>query len=359
MRTKHIEFVIKLRGSGVFNRNTNEIARLEKARGLTLYDRIYDNVLVAKKRLEKGDNGSGVKAVLFISSNCMRDLIFSQDIGGECLQTAINYCPAADRNVLYGTFEGLVRGYLFADKSEDGTVKRKSPLTITEARQISGSEVTVEVQTTKGPRDDKSLVFAESVGEIEYESIGFIDLSELGFVSGSEIFDRRAFDLDYTDVFRGAVANTVGNKISAVNEAKYYVKTTSSSLLAEIGIKMNDEQVSALAVEAINRITRIFGRRRNAYVESKATTLSLILEDGTRRTIGSFEDPTKACSILREAMVKHPPWSAYAEASDEATSRSKALWDEFSANKKTKSSEKAAKSKKSPKPEVKKDSAEE
>lgn len=325
MKTKHIFFKVNLEGNGVFNRNDKAVLWNEKRLGFCLFDEIHRNVLVAKKRLvktktESAENGSErLVPQVFVSSNCIRDLIFSYDSGGDCLQTAINYCPAGDRNLLYGTFEGLVRGYVHAETS----TKRKSPLSVTDARQVGGSELTLEVQTTKGPRDENSLVYAETLGDVSYEAVGFLDLSELSFVSCSDIFDRRAVDVDRVEDFKAAVA--VSSKCKETLGLGYFCKSTSSSILAEYGIKMSKNHVSALAIETLSRVLGIFGTRRGGYIKAVSVDVELILEDGDRKKLGNFTDKATLGDSIRKGLESHEPWSSYVEALPGAQKRTEEL----------------------------------
>ena len=87
--------------------------------------------------------------------------------------------------------EALVRGYFFPKEGEI-TTKRKSPLSVTDAEEVSGVISTIENKSASGVRNDTSFFQQETFGSTVWEFTITLNLSELQFIPASDIYDRRA-----------------------------------------------------------------------------------------------------------------------------------------------------------------------
>lgn len=307
---------IELDGQGVVNFNDGkDAAWREKERGYSPFSKINGNVKVAKKHLIAGVDAEGKATVtpeVFISSNKVRNMVFSDGANSDSLQTAINYSPKPIRNFLYGTAEALTRGWTATSGGESAGL-RKSAVCIPDARQVAGALPSIEVQTTSGFKDSNSLTYVEQVGSIKYQvRKAAIDLSELSFLSGSDVMNRRGFDLDHVEIFRDSLKKTFGSEVASLD---YYTRTTSSSIVGEIGIKLNEEQVTRLVRFLFEKIAQARVYNRSAYAEVVKISPTLILEDNSKIVLGDLS-PDEVVGKVISALNKNPPLSSYEKASD-------------------------------------------
>jgi len=251
MSTKSILFKGTIESSGIVNFDGKDAKwMLKKAKSDFRNQLSHDNVKVAKHAYTSGGvDGDGhpiFNAVLKISKDCLRNGIFKP------IQPFHNpgIVHAKQQLIkLLASFAGLLRGYMFAD---DG-IKRKSPVYISDAVQVSKNISTIDIGTQDSPRETKvdanaeaglTMHFKESIGGlVTYEFEGSIDISELQFISLSQIYDRLAIGPNYLPAYREALEATLGSKVGA---KAFYIKTTATNGLPEEGILLTPEQIKVL-----------------------------------------------------------------------------------------------------------------
>ena len=276
MTTKSIAFKGTIKSCGIVNFDGKDAKRMLKKAKLDFRNQLsYDNVKVAKHAYVcEGTDTEGhpiYKAFLKISKDCLRNGIFKID------QPFHNPGIVYAKQQLIGllaSFAGLLRGYMFADEG----IKRKSPVYISDAVQVSNNVSTMDIGTQDSPKESKidadaeaglTMHFKESIGGlVTYEFQGAIDISELQFISLSQIYDRLAVDPNYLEYYIQALEATLGSKVSA---KAFYTKTTATNGLPEEGILLTPEQVKVLVVAFFTRLLdlEIFrGANGRAWLES-------------------------------------------------------------------------------------------
>jgi hypothetical protein len=259
MTTKSIIFKGTISSNGIVNFDGKDAKwLLKKAKSDFRNQLSHDNVKVAKHAYVcEGTDKDGnpiYKAVLKISKDCLRNGIFKNDQPFH--NPGIVHAPKVLINLL-ASVAGLLRGYMFAD---DG-IKRKSPVYISDAVQVSNNVSTFDIGTQDSPKETKvdaeaeaglTMHFKESIGGVvSYEFQGSIDISELQFISLSQVYDRLAVDPNYLEVYTQALATTLGSKVSA---KAFYIKTTASNGLPEEGLLLTPEQIKKLVVDFFARL---------------------------------------------------------------------------------------------------------
>jgi len=257
MAIKSIRFRGKITSNGIVNFDG------EKAKWHLIKDSRYSfdpkfkNYKIAKHSItQSGVSEKGrpiFHAVLKISKNCIRQAIFKDD---QPFHNPHIYHAENILIKLLSSAAGLLRGYLFADLG----IKKKSPIFISDAVQISNNVSTIDVGTTNGPKDKKadtdddgglSLYYKESIGgEVIYEFQGALDLDELQFISLSQIYDRLAVNPNYLGPYMKNLETTLGSKPG--NKA-FFIKKTAVNGLPEEGILLNSDQVKVLIKEFFQR----------------------------------------------------------------------------------------------------------
>ncbi len=217
----------------------------------------HDNVKVAKHAITQTMNEKGevsLSAVLKISKDCLRQGIFKDDQPSH--NPGIVHAPKLFVRFL-ASAAGLLRGYMFAEAG----IKRKSPVYISDAVQVSNNVSTFDIGSMNAPKESKetaedssglSMHYKETIGGIvSYEFEGAIDLSELQFISCSEVYDRKAIDPNYLDQYLLDLKSTIGSEISG---KKYYIKSTATNGLPEEGILLDEAQVKVLVEGFFKRL---------------------------------------------------------------------------------------------------------
>ena len=279
MKVKNILVEVELEGKGIVNYDSNDQKQLwnrESKRGnKNGFTGIHDNVSYAKKNYYRDEDGN-LQYKVKISGDAIRNAIFKNDI--VAANPSIQHHPAL-LNSFIGSTVGLVRGYMFANKNS--TVKRKSPLTISDAEQTNNAVSYIETFSRSGGKisktdedagGDTSFFLAETIGDIKYKSQGNINLADMQFMSADPIFDRHSFNADNFDLFKMFMENTLPKFDS---ELGYYTLNGSVVDMAEYGIKLNDENVIFLVKESLKRILSINILRNKGF--AKATKLRIKL----------------------------------------------------------------------------------
>lgn len=269
---KSILFRGKIRGNGIVNFDSIAQKQVLWERSPADRDAIRNkNVKIAKHTFYKiGEKEDGTplwQRRLCISSGCLRNALFSGDFPFQ--NTTILHHPELLIKVL-GSVASLLRGYMYAADGKPA-LKRKSPMMITAAEQISDGMSYFEVGTMSGAKKtkddedeagDTSLHFEEKVGGVEYEFEGAIDLGELQFISFSQAYDRLAVLPDFEKEYREALSSALGSEVGKV---AFYLRNGSLIRTPEEGILLTQDQVATLVSEFFKRLMALHIRRAKGY----------------------------------------------------------------------------------------------
>ena len=309
---KSIQIKGELEGRGIVNFDSNEqryaisAFNLMKEMGVK---ELHENVKLGKKSfkyegkktitINKEGDTKEIDSYSYkniISSACLRHATYQNDV--EMVNSAV-----MQSDTLLSTYEtsfvGLTRGYLFAQKlgSPLPSTKRTSCLTLTDAIQSNNAKSTIEVGTTMGARDEKSLTYQETVGDIEYKFKGNIDVKNLQFISSDLFYDRLAIYPDWINngMFDDCMKKHYGDKAQYkaghfTHQAQYLTKT-----ICENGVLLSNDFTVYLIKETLKRLLRIYITRSTAYAKLKSLKIRLtddilMNEDEGWITIKSDED---------------------------------------------------------------------
>lgn len=287
MKTKNILFRFNLEGRGIVNYDDSEIQKWLINQGDKIKSMLprngsgnfTKNVSLAKKSFFL-DNEGNLDYRLKISENALRHAIFKDDV---YLQS-----PSIMHNqpLLYSYIAspmGLLRGYSFMTKQNSGeTLKKKSPVTITDAIQTNNAKSGVEVQVRSGEKTiqtesddakDNTYFYKETAGDLEYSSKGVIDLMELQFVSADKMFDRYAFNPDFYGMYGKLLeASIPGFK----SELGYYTITNSVQKLPEYGVKLSNEDLVLLVKQFFTKLLSTSIKRKGSFASVTDVQIKLV-----------------------------------------------------------------------------------
>lgn len=281
MKVKHVNFKIELEGNGIVNYDSGDQKYLwnreSKEGNKNKFTSADNNNMYAKKHYFRKEDGV-LDYKIKISSDALRNAIFKGD--GIATNPSISHHKSL-LNSFIGSTMGLVRGYMFAGKTE--TLKRKSPLTITSAIQTNNSESYMEFHSRSGgkkvgddsDKSDTTIFNKETIGAITYEAEGFINLQTLEFISSDPIFDRYSFNSDDYSILKTFLMHTLPN---FNGELGYHTLKTSAIDIAEYGLKLNNEQIVFLIKETLKRILQIRIDRATAYAKIQSLKIELVTD---------------------------------------------------------------------------------
>lgn len=281
MKVKHLNFKIELEGNGIVNFDSGDQKflwnRESKSGNKNKFTSANDNNMYAKKHYYRNENGE-LEYKIKISSDALRNAIFK----GDAIATNPNISHhKVLLNSFIGSTMGLVRGYMFAGKTE--TLKRKSPLTITSAIQSNNTESYMEFHSRSGgkkvgddsDKSDTTIFNKETIGEIFYDVEGSIDLQSLEFLSCDPIFDRYSFNSDDYSILKTFLTHTLPN---FDGDLGYYSLKTSCVDISEYGVKLTNEQMVFLIKETLKRMLAIRIERAGAYAKLSKLRVEFVLD---------------------------------------------------------------------------------
>jgi hypothetical protein len=311
MKIKHVNFKVEIKGNGIVNFDSGQQKFLwnrESQNGnKNKFTSANDNNNYSKKHYIRNENGA-LDYKIKISSDALRNAIFT----GDAIATNPNISQhKVLLNSFIGSTMGLVRGYMFANKTE--TIKRKSPLTITSAIQTNNTESFMEFHSRSGgkkvhddsDKSDTTIFNKETIGEITYDVEGAFNLQSMEFLSSDPIFDRYSFNSDDYSILKSFLSNTLPNFDS---ELAYYSLKTSCIDIAEYGIKFTSEQILFLIKETLKRMLKLRIDRAGAYAKLSKLSIELVLDpiDSKKNIfidINSFEDIDNLSFDIEESYV--------------------------------------------------------
>ena len=284
---KNILFKVELSGFGIVNYDSNE--QKEMASQVNLKTK-YNNNSFAKKNFYKNEETGELEYKIKISSDCLRNAIFGEDVVAQC-----GYLP---NNVIVSTIASpysLLRGYLNVDKN----FKFKSPVTITDAEQTSNTKSVMETFSRSGQKNedvemtDNTFFKKETVGDISYATKGYIDLELLQFVSATPFYDRMAFNPEDFELYKTFLKTKLNNFDSKLG---YYQKITSSINIPEYGFKFSEENVKELCKGFFKRLLSTKIKRKNSYANVSKVKIKYVFNPLT----DTFDNPNGWIDINSE-----------------------------------------------------------
>ena len=208
-----------------------------------------------------------------ISADCLRHSIFEHDVD------VVNGVLIQDPFIL-GTYMlspvGLMRGYMFADK--ELTLRRKSPLTITDAIQCNNTKSEMEIGSTTGERTDISMYFSEKAGDMKYEFSGQIDIKQLQFMSADPFFDRMGINSDMidSDEVDVIIANHYGKKAKAEYGVFSSMAKFTGKSYGEYGILFSNDICASVIKKTLKSILSVNIVRNNAFAATSSLKIKLV-----------------------------------------------------------------------------------
>lgn len=270
MIVKTIALKITSVGKGIVNKGGQE----EQFSRWDVKTEKKNNFNLAKTALYNKIDEDGTKRQVVkvkISSNCARNAMFQNE---QPFQTSHLFANIESQiHLLLCSKSMLARGYLFAVKN--GTIKRKSPVTVSDAVQINDSVLKLETCSTSGARTDTAYFLNDSVGEVVYENSVIIDLGELAFLSCDEVFGRPAFHPDDWGKMRPILEKNLGCDLP--NELSYYTKKTSDLPLGEKGVLLPKAAVKSLVTYVLQRTLDLSITRASGFMQT--TGYDVYLQD--------------------------------------------------------------------------------
>ena len=292
---KQILFKVVFNGNGVVNFDDSKSQKYTLSK-YKINTKLNNNTKLAKKIFfeTKDENGNPIMDYkIKVSADCLRHGIFENEV--DVVNPSIMQMDNVFAQYLLSPV-GLSRGYMFTYRDKSA-VKRKSPLTITDAIQIDGSKSNIEVGSKcdvdydTGKRSDTSFFYTEKIGDTTYESKGVIDLKQLMFVSADAKFDRLAIKPDWvnTGLTHDVLKSYFGE--SAKEEYGWFTSMNKyfGPAMAENGILLNDEIVDALVKFILKGILGVNIRRNNAWFKTASLQIKVV-NDPLKDTFDDKED---------------------------------------------------------------------
>jgi hypothetical protein len=267
-----IQLLVELKGKGLVNYNGNKVPKRFKNE-MYFNGKVTTNGSFAKENLyrEIKIDENGVEKIIeipkkIVSSNLIRKTI----CGDENLVNADKLINIPKlRTTLLSQDNVIVRG--FTAIKNDNNLKRKSALTVTDAEQTSNTITWLETRTTEGERNDNSLFYKETCGDITYTSEIFFDIKQIQFISMDDNYDRMS--LKETDA-EDFIAN-INDRYGDGNATLGNWGTTRLNLIGEQGIVLSNKVVANCIRETIKRIIEINITRAGAYVKTSSIKIAI------------------------------------------------------------------------------------
>lgn len=291
---KAIRFQVLFNGDGCVNYDAGE--QKSTLSRFDLYAKsAYNNQMFAKKEFGYDINGEmGFKYK--VSSECLRHNIFRKSM--PFVTSLANTNPELLAK-LHSQPDYILRGYM-ATRGEDKTaLKRKSPLTITDAVEYSDywrKFADFDFHSNAGDKGEKndekgntSIYKIENVGKLMYIADANLDVEELQFISCDPIYDRQAFDNEIKGKKENPYLEGLAKSmVDFTPEVKEYALDNDTLQMAnekdqrgEFGVRLNQESVNMLIHRMFDLVRDVNIYKRNAMFEfSKFISVKIVTTDG-------------------------------------------------------------------------------
>lgn len=281
-KVKNILFRVKIDGNGIVNFDDsdqqNYFGKEKNLRHLSNRSdngfQKYNNAKYAKKAFFR--EGEDLNYKIKISSNALSNGIFREDVLFQSPNVMHN---EEVLNSFIGSPYAMLKGYAFMMK--EISLKRKSPITLTDAIQTCNAFSQLELCTRSGMKtsdadtSDNSLYKEESVGDITYQATGTIDLMNLQFVSGDSTFDRLAINPDKFESFKKYMTYKLPTFDSKLG---YYMINNSVIQLPEFGFMFNNDNVVSMVKGFFERLLKMDIKRKRAFARTKEIEYKLVYD---------------------------------------------------------------------------------
>lgn len=334
---KSVDFKIVAKGEGVVNWNGSFSIFNALANGFVNNHSLPKLRGIDPMRLKSLNSADLEKAKLFVSQNCIRNTLFRNETNN--LQTVDS--SNVDRVIC--SILGLVRGYVIADKLTKLSLKRKSSLLL-EDFVDSTNTLRFEQFSNAGERNETSIFSKSSVDSTNYLAYGSISIEDLQFVVLEDSFNRSS----YSDVLSIEQGKEVAKNMNAFLESlavgtnkkpeavfhHNYVRVGAITNAGEAGLLLNDDAISLVVEEVLDRIKNLYVRQSKGYLA--VTELTVDYNDGQAMRIKRD---------LSSANANKKPFAVYFVPQDMSEKDFVAKMDAMKAAKDGQKAKKAAKAK--------------
>jgi hypothetical protein len=187
------------------------------------------------------------------------------------------------RQAFIASLDGLLRGAMYApskNASDTEGFKRKSPYTITDAIEDSGSISSMQMRTSlsvdsDGKRSDTSLFCEETKGKTHYTAQGYVDMKLLEIIPASANADRKGMcEGDLDPVIRLLKEQFEDEQVSS----GLYSLTGSQSRMAEKAILLGSKAVQKLVNHLLRKMASIYVSRQSAFVRTLSVQVKFVVD---------------------------------------------------------------------------------
>ena len=272
-KANKIQIEIILNGQGLVNYNGSQVPFRFKD-DMKNNGKVSNNGSFAKENIYKtivldkdGNEKTSYVYKKIISSNLLRKCILGDenDVNADKLASndALRVAYLSQDNV-------IARGYCVLGKS-NVDIKRKSGVSVLDAEQISNTVTWLETRTAEGKRDDTSLFFKETCGEIKYKSNIYIDIKQLQFVSVDDNYDRISLADGDVEPFVKQINKRYGeNNAHGGNWA-----TTKTNVIGEQGVVLSNKVVNNIIREIVKKTLDINIKRSGSFAKTESVKIAI------------------------------------------------------------------------------------
>lgn len=276
MEVKNFIFRATLEGEGVVNFDDNDAKWQVLKYGNPASKEAYKNknVKIAKSSYtfiteditEDGELVPRYVRNLKISSNCLRHHIFNVDVrnGRICYNDAILASVISSP-------EYQLQGYLFtSDSIKSDSIKKKSPVTISDAEETSGAVITPELGSVAGDKSETSLYYTENVGRTAYTFIGAISPKDIEFLSADDFFERRGVKSEWVETDNGLLNLAFKQRYGELPYTLDYCTATGNVFtkhIGEKGLHFSEKYVKELISIFFKKLLSLDISRSKAYAK--------------------------------------------------------------------------------------------
>lgn len=221
-------------------------------------------------RLTKLNSPDLANAKLIVSQNCIKHHLFKPENFG------LNEVTPQNVLQVLPSFLGIVRGYVIADKLTKLSVKRKSPLLMTDFIDTA-AVLEYEQFANAGVRNDKSIYSKTNVGDTSYIGHGSINIEDLQFIALEDTHNRSAYR-DIVSIAEGEkVAQLITDYLKTLDfegalnpKAEFktnYVRIGGLVKQGEAGVLINEDGLNLLVQECLSRIQNLYIRQSDGHLK--------------------------------------------------------------------------------------------
>lgn len=269
-----VEVLLELEGKGLVNYNGSKVPKRFKG-DMYVNGKVTSNGTFGKEHIYRRDiiDSKGEKKNIEIPKKIISDNLLRKEICGD--ENLVNADKLVNipklRVALLSQDNVIVRGFAVMGKGDDISLKRKGSLSVSDAEQISDTVTWLETRTAEGKRDETSLFFKETCGDIKYKSEIRFDIKQLQFISIDDNYDRMS--LKETDV-AGFIGH-IDKRYGAGNATFGNWGTTHKNVIGEQGIVLSDKVVANVIRETIKRILEINILRSGSYAKTSSVKVAV------------------------------------------------------------------------------------